>query len=77
VKQPPIRVGRLALPDDCELLDELSTVRLREATPGVYRLDLDASGHDARGAGTQAGGAALTERAEGRGSLFRFLARRR
>ena len=57
VKQPPIRVGRLALPDDSELLDELSTVRLREATPGVYRLDIDASGNDARRAGTQAGGA--------------------
>jgi hypothetical protein len=41
-----IREGALALPDDRELLDELAHVRLRETSPGVLRLDHDASRHD-------------------------------
>ncbi len=43
-----IREKRLALPDDEALLDELANVRLREATPGVVRLDHDAGRHDDR-----------------------------
>ena len=43
-----IRDHALALPDDPELLDELANVRLRETSPGVYRLDHDAGRHDDR-----------------------------
>jgi phage terminase large subunit-like protein len=38
----------LVLPDDPELLDELSNVRIRETSPGVYRMDHDANRHDDR-----------------------------
>ncbi len=43
-----IRAHQLALPEDPELIDELSNVRLRESSPGVFRLDHDASRHDDR-----------------------------
>jgi hypothetical protein len=43
-----IRDRALALPDDPELLDELANVRLRETSPGVYRLDHDHGRHDDR-----------------------------
>ena len=62
-----LREHRVALPDDAELLDELATVRLRESTPGVYRLDHDASGHDDRAVALGLAALALTERTEGRG----------
>ncbi len=38
----------VALPDDAELLEELANVRLRETSPGAYRLDHDAGHHDDR-----------------------------
>ncbi len=38
----------VALPDDAELLEELANVRLRETSPGNYRLDHDAGHHDDR-----------------------------
>jgi hypothetical protein len=38
----------LALPDDSDLLDELRNVRLRESSPGVYRIDHDRDRHDDR-----------------------------
>ena len=43
-----LRDRRLRLPDDADLLDELAHVRLRETSPGVYRLDHDADRHDDR-----------------------------
>lgn len=43
-----LRAHRLALPDDPDLLDELANVRLRESSPGVYRLDHDPDKHDDR-----------------------------
>jgi len=43
-----IRDHALALPDDEPLLDELRNVRLRETSPGVYRLDHDHGRHDDR-----------------------------
>lgn len=63
------REHRMALPDDAELLDEISTVRLRESTPGVYRLDHDASAHDDRAVAIGLAALALTERTEGRASI--------
>ncbi len=41
----------LKLPDDTELIDELSNVRLRETSPGVVRLDHDSGAHDDRAIG--------------------------
>ncbi len=43
-----LRDRALALPDDPELLDELSNVRLRETSPGVLRMDHDPDKHDDR-----------------------------
>lgn len=43
-----LRDRLLDLPDDDELLDELASVRLRETTPGSYRLDHDSGKHDDR-----------------------------
>lgn len=43
-----LRDGALALPDDPDLLEELSNVRLVERTPGVVRLDHDPGRHDDR-----------------------------
>jgi phage terminase large subunit-like protein len=43
-----VREHALALPDDSALLDELRNVRLRESSPGVYRLDHDRNRHDDR-----------------------------
>jgi hypothetical protein len=60
-----LRDHRLALPDDRELLDELLTVRLRESSPGVYRLDHDSGNHDDRAVSLGLAALALTERGEG------------
>ena len=43
-----LRERRLILPDDPDLRDELANVRLRETSPGVYRLDHDVGRHDDR-----------------------------
>ena len=43
-----VRDRALSLPPDEELLDELAHVRLREAAPGVFRLDHDPGRHDDR-----------------------------
>lgn len=43
-----LRDHQLDLPDDEELIDELANVRLREVSPGVYRMDHDADRHDDR-----------------------------
>jgi hypothetical protein len=41
-----IRSRSLLLPDDPDLLDELEHVRLRETSPGTYRIDHDPDRHD-------------------------------
>ncbi len=41
-----IRDRAVALPPDEDLLDELQHVRLRESSPGVFRMDHDAGRHD-------------------------------
>jgi phage terminase large subunit-like protein len=43
-----LRERRIVLPDDPDLRDELANVRLRETSPGVYRLDHDQGRHDDR-----------------------------
>jgi phage terminase large subunit-like protein len=43
-----IRDHALELPPDEELIDELGNVRLREVSPGTFRLDHDAGRHDDR-----------------------------
>ncbi len=43
-----IRDRTLALPADEELLDELAHVRLRETSPGVFKLDHDSGRHNDR-----------------------------
>lgn len=64
-----LRERRLRLPDDPDLLDELANVRLREATPGVFRLDHDAGHHDDRAVSLGLAALALTERATGGGRI--------
>jgi hypothetical protein len=44
-----IRSHRLAIPDDPELIDELTTMRLIEKSPGQYKLEHDPSRHNDRG----------------------------
>lgn len=44
-----IKSRQLRIPaDDAELFDELANVRLRESSPGVYRMDHDSGRHDDR-----------------------------
>jgi hypothetical protein len=43
-----IKNHALAIPDDPDLINELSNVRLRETSPGVYRMDHDSDKHDDR-----------------------------
>ena len=43
-----LRDGRLGLPNDADLLDELAHVQLRETSPGVFRLDHPPGRHDDR-----------------------------
>lgn len=53
----------LELPDDEELIDELANVRLKEPSPGVYRLDHDSDKHDDRAIALALAAAHLTDRA--------------
>jgi phage terminase large subunit-like protein len=57
-----IRERSLSLPDDPELLDELRNVRLRESSPGVFRLDHDRNRHDDRAVALALACTALIER---------------
>jgi hypothetical protein len=43
-----LRNRTLSIPNDPELIDELLNVRLRETSPGIYRIDHDADKHDDR-----------------------------
>ncbi|MGH2634976.1 MAG: terminase large subunit domain-containing protein [Actinomycetota bacterium] len=52
----------LAIPPDEELVDELCSVRLRETSPGVVRLDHDADRHDDRAVALALAVHALIER---------------
>jgi len=57
-----LRDRRIGLPDDEELLDELAHVRLRESSPGVFRLDHDADRHDDRAVALALAAHSLTDR---------------
>lgn len=56
----------LALPDDADLVDELANVRLRETSPGVYRLDHDPGRHDDRAIALALAAAHLADSAAGK-----------
>ena len=43
-----LRARTLAIPNDPELVEELLNVRLRESSPGTYRIDHDSDAHDDR-----------------------------
>jgi hypothetical protein len=43
-----LRNRALVLPDDPDLIDELSNVRIKETSPNTYRLDDDQDQHDDR-----------------------------
>jgi hypothetical protein len=60
-----IRDRALELPSDDELLDELANVRLRETSPGVYRLDHDHGHHDDRAVALALGTAHVLSRRAG------------
>ena len=57
-----IRERSLALPDEPELLDELRNVRLKEPSPGVFRLDHDRNRHDDRAVALALAASLLAER---------------
>jgi hypothetical protein len=57
-----IRERELALPDDDELISELRGVRLKESSPGVFRLDHDRGQHDDRAVALSLAATALVER---------------
>ena len=56
-----LRDRRIELPEDEALLDELARVRLRETSPGVFRLDHDADSHDDRAIAVALAAQALVE----------------
>lgn len=60
-----LRAHSLALPDDPGLLDELANVRLRETSPGTYRLDHDSDKHDDRAIALALAAQRLVERVPG------------
>jgi hypothetical protein len=62
-----LRNRAIRLPaDDEELLDELRNVRLRETSPGVFRIDHDAGRHDDRAISLALAAHRLVERGERR-----------
>jgi phage terminase large subunit-like protein len=62
-----LRARALALPQDAELIDELANVRLRETSPGTYRIDHDAGRHDDRAIALALAARELVERGSRRG----------
>jgi len=59
----------LLLPADDGLVDELSNARLRETSPGVFRIDHDAAGHDDRVISLALAAQRLLSRPAGKGSF--------
>jgi phage terminase large subunit-like protein len=57
-----LRDGRIGLPDDDDLIEELERIRLRESSPGVFRLDHDPDAHDDRAVAIALAAHALTDR---------------
>src|SRR5207249_3043647 len=65
-----IRDRALALPDDPELIDELANVRLRETSPGVFRIDHDPDKHDDRAIALSLAAQHLIERQGSDGAVW-------
>lgn len=61
-----LRDRNLQLPDDPALLDELASVRLRETSPGVMRMDHDSGRHDDRAIALALAAHRLVEKGERR-----------
>jgi phage terminase large subunit-like protein len=59
----------LALPDDEDLLDELRNVRVKESSPGVFRMDHDRGRHDDRVISLALAASWLVEHARGGGEI--------
>lgn len=66
-----VREGRLALPDDEDLVDELVNLRVRETSPNVYRHDHSASGHDDMATAVSLVAHVLATQKRGQGMRFR------
>jgi phage FluMu gp28-like protein len=64
-----IREHAVALPDDADLLGELRNLRLRESSPGVFRLDHDRHGHDDRAVALALAASWLVERGSSMGRM--------
>lgn len=65
-----IRDHALELPDDGDLLDELGRVRLKETSPGSYRIDHDRDAHDDRAVAIALGAEWLAEHAKRTGFAY-------
>jgi hypothetical protein len=64
-----IKDRQLLLPADDALVDELVNARLRETSPGVFRIDHDAAGHDDRVISLALAAQRLVSRPAGQGSF--------
>ena len=73
-----LREHALDLPDDDqELLDELANVRIKETSPGVFRMDHDSGRHDDRAISLALAANELLERATHIGPRMRYRGARR
>lgn len=71
-----LRSHQLWVPDDSDLRDELLHVRLRETSPGVYRLDHDRSRHDDQAVAVGMAVHLLMGRSRATAAFRRYLAER-
>jgi phage terminase large subunit-like protein len=69
-----LRNRRVSLYEDAELLDELATVRLKETSPGVLRMDHDPDKHDDRAIALALAALAIVEGATGPANAGTVLA---
>jgi hypothetical protein len=60
----------IALPDDPDLLNELRTVRVKESSPGVFRMDHDRGRHDDRVISLALAASWLVERATSGSEIY-------
>lgn len=72
-----LREHALRLPNDAELLDELANVRIRETSPGLYRMDHDANRHDDRAISVALAAEQLYTNAPRKGPRMTYVSRPR